>query len=128
MTVTRFEDPVAWQKARILTVDIYRLTRSSAFSGDRALASQLQRASVSVMSNIAEGFERTNQGDYHRFLIMAKGSCGEIRAQLYVALDVGYIQEREFAQLSLQATEVSRVIGGLIRSVDVGRAKLPKAK
>ena len=121
MTVSSFEDLVAWQKARVLTTDIYKLTRSASFRGDRALASQLQRASVSIMSNIAEGFERTNQGDYHRFLIIAKGSCGEIRAQLYVALDVGYLTQEEFTRLSRNSAEVSRVLGGLIKSVERAR-------
>jgi four helix bundle protein len=100
---TRFEDLLVWQRARHLTADIYRVTKAPSFQGDRALANQLQRTAVSVMSNIAEGFERNSPGDYHRFLMIAKGSCGEIRAQLYVALDVGYIAETEFARLSRES-------------------------
>jgi four helix bundle protein len=122
---TRFEDLLVWQRARHLTADIYRLTRAPSFQVDRALANQLQRAAVSVMSNIAEGFERNSPGDYHRFLIMAKGSCGEIRAQLYVALDVGYITEAEFASLSRESSELGRMIGGLAKSVAHQRDRDP---
>lgn len=121
MTITRFEDLLAWQKARSLTTEVYQVTRSATFRHDRELASQLQRASVSIMSNIAEGFERSNQGDYHRFLVMAKGSCGEILSQLYVALDVGYLNQTEFERLSQQTSEVGRIIGGLVRAVEARR-------
>lgn len=121
MTITRFEDLLAWQKARSLTTEVYQVTRSATFRHNRGLASQLQRASVSIMSNIAEGFERSNQGDYHRFLVMAKGSCGEIRSQLYVALDVGYLNQTEFERLSQQTSEVGRIIGGLVRAVEARR-------
>lgn len=113
----RFEDLVAWQKARYLTKAIYQVTRQDNFAKDFGLAGQIQRASVSIMSNIAEGFERGNSGDYHRFLSIAKASCGEVRSQLYVALDIGYLQQSDFDQLSAQAEEVSKVISGLIISV-----------
>lgn len=121
MTITRFEDLLAWQKARSLTTEVYQVTRSATFRHNRGLASQLQRASVSIMSNIAEGFERSNQGDYHRFLVMAKGSCGEILSQLYVALDVGYLNQTEFERLSQQTSEVGRIIGGLVQAVEARR-------
>lgn len=123
MTVTRFEDLLAWQKARVLTREIYQLTRTSTFRQDRALANQMQRAAVSVMSNIAEGFERNSAGDYHRFLIMAKGSCGEIRAQLYVALDADYINQTDFTHLQEVTAELGRIIGGLVRAVASQRQK-----
>lgn len=122
MTITCFEDLIAWQKARALTREIYRLTRTAPFGQDRALASQMQRAAVSIMSNIAEGFERNTEGDYHRFLTIAKGSCGEIRAQLYVALDAGYIAEKEFRNLQTASAELGRVIGGLMRTVAAQRS------
>jgi four helix bundle protein len=113
----RFEDLVAWQKARNLTKAIYQVNRQDNFAKDFGLAGQIQRASVSIMSNIAEGFERGNSGDYHRFLTIAKASCGEVRSQLYVALDIGYLQQSDFDQLSAQAEEISKVISGLIISV-----------
>jgi four helix bundle protein len=90
----RFEDLVAWQKARSLTRDIYQTTRQGAFAKDYGLSSQMQRAAVSIMSNIAEGFERRSRGEFHQFLSVAKSSCAELRSQLYVALDVGYLIKR----------------------------------
>ena len=115
--VRRFEDLFAWQKARQLTCEIYRVTRQGGFTGDIGVVRQMQRASVSVMSNIAEGLERANPGDFHRFLMIAKGSCGEVRAQLYVALDVGYLPKDRFQTLLAQTEETARVISGLVASV-----------
>ncbi|MBE2270063.1 MAG: four helix bundle protein [Anaerolinea sp.] len=117
----RFEDLIAWQKARELTRAIYRVTKQGTFAQDRGLCNQIQRASVSIMSNIAEGFERNNPGDFHRFLVIAKASCGEVRSQLYVALDSGYLEASLFTQLSTQALEVSRIIGGLVTVVAQSR-------
>jgi len=115
--VSRFEDLIAWQKARTLTCAIYEVTRRGAFAQDYGLAGQIQRAAVSVMSNIAEGFERGSQKDFQRFLLIAKASCGEVRSQLYVALDIGYISQEEFDRLFRLASETSRVITGLRASI-----------
>jgi four helix bundle protein len=112
-----FEELIAWQKARQLTKAIYDATRRGEFAKDYGLSGQIQRASVSVMSNIAEGFERNRRAEFHQFLSMAKASSAEVRSQLYVALDVGYLGQREFHELSATAHEVGRVIGGLRRSV-----------
>ena len=117
----RFEDLVAWQKARLLTKEIYRVTQRASFAKDYGLSGQLQRAAVSIMSNVAEGFERSNPGDYQRFLAIAKASCGEVRSQLYVAMDIGYITAEEFNPLSELSIEVSRIISGLLSSVQRGR-------
>ncbi|MCB9455819.1 MAG: four helix bundle protein [Anaerolineaceae bacterium] len=119
--VERFEDLIAWQKARKLTAAVYQVTRQGDFARDFGLSSQIQRASVSVMSNIAEGFERNNPGDFSRFLTIAKSSCAEVRAQLYVALDVGYLNQGQFSELMQQSTEVSRLISGLKKSVEKNR-------
>ena len=116
--VDRFEDLVAWQKARQLTSEIYRETRQQAFARDYGLSSQIQRASVSIMSNIAEGFERGSRGEFHQFLVIAKASCAEVRSQLYVALDAGYLTQEDFEKLSTLAREVSRIVGGLRASVE----------
>jgi four helix bundle protein len=116
-SISRFEDLIAWQKARTLTCAIYEATHQSAFAHDYGLAGQIQRAAVSVMSNIAEGFERGSQKDFQRFLLIAKASCGEVRSQLYVALDVGYISQEEFDRLIRLASETSRVIAGLRASI-----------
>ena len=109
----RFEDLIAWQKARVLTKEIYQLTRKADFSRDFGLASQIQRAAVSIMSNIAEGHERDGSVEFHRFLHMAKGSCAEVRSQLYIALDATYLERKEFDSILALAEEVSRIIGGL---------------
>jgi four helix bundle protein len=98
--VERFEDLIAWQKARALTRAIYEVTRNGDFTKDYGLSRQIQRADVSVMSNIAEGFERGARGEFHQFLSTAKASCAELRSQLYVALDAGYLDEASFDALS----------------------------
>jgi four helix bundle protein len=115
--VERFEDLVAWQKARALTRAIYETTRQGGFAKDFGLSSQIQRAAVSVMSNIAEGFERGSHGEFHQFLSVAKASCGELRSQLYVALDIGYLDQTRFDTLLADAQEVARIIGGLRAAV-----------
>jgi four helix bundle protein len=97
--IARFEDLIAWQKARELTVKIYLISRKGEFGKDYRLSGQIQAAAVSIMSNLAEGFERGGLGEFHQFLSTAKASCAELRSQLYVALDVGYIGAREFEQL-----------------------------
>ena len=113
MRVKRFEDLIAWQKARELTKQIYLITRNSSFSCDFGLRGQIERASVSIMSNLAEGFERGSRNEFHRFIVYAKASCAEVRSQLYVALDAGYITREQFDSIMSLADEVSRIIGGL---------------
>ena len=115
--IERFEELLAWQKARVLTRLIYQATRKEAFSRDFGLSGQIQRAAVSMMSNVAEGFERGGRGEFHQFLSTAKASCAELRSQLYVALDVGYLNETEFDDLMTRAAEVAKIIGGLRASV-----------
>ena len=96
---TIFEDLIAWQKARELTKEIYRVTTAGNFEKDFCLLRQIQRASVSIMSNIAEGFDRAGRAEFHQYLAIAKGSCAEVRAQLYVANDIGYISNEELDKL-----------------------------
>ncbi len=119
----KFEDLIAWQKARELTKQIYAITNEGIFSKDFGLRDQIRRASVSVMSNLAEGFERGGRGEFHQFVVIAKGSCAEVRSQLYVALDVGYITQEKFDQIDNLALEVSRIIGGLRASIQKQRNK-----
>lgn len=116
-SVERFEDLVAWQRARVLTTAIYRATRQSDFARDLGVAGQLQRAAVSVMSNIAEGFERGSAKEFHHFLSIAKASLAELRSQLYIAADIGYLDRDQFEQLSAQAADLARSIGALRISV-----------
>ncbi|MDO8683393.1 MAG: four helix bundle protein [Armatimonadota bacterium] len=116
--IERFEDLIAWQKARELTREIYRVTRIGAFARDFGLSGQLQRASVSIMSNIAEGFERMRPGEFHQFISIAKSSCAEVRAQIYIAMDVGYLDKSTTEKLLAQAEEVGRILGGLRISIE----------
>ncbi len=111
----RFEDMECWKKARELTRLVYAISSDNKFSRDFGLRDQLRRASVSILSNIAEGFERDGDKEFAQFLALAKGSCGETRAQLYVALDQRYVTEEEFKTLTRQATEISRMISGLMK-------------
>jgi four helix bundle protein len=113
-TFTTFEEIAAWQKARQLTRELYKVTAVGPFARDYDLKNQIRRAAVSIMSNIAEGFERSGTGEFTQFLAMAKGSAGEVRSQLYVALDQNYLSEPVFARFLDQAAEVSRMIGGLM--------------
>ena len=115
--VERFEDLIAWQKARLLTAEIYRVTNQGPFARDFGLRDQICRAAVSVMSNIAEGFERNRAAEFHQFLSIAKASCGEVRSQLYVALDAGYLKRDVFDAMRSRAEEVSRITGGLRASL-----------
>ncbi|GIL13009.1 MAG: four helix bundle protein [Chloroflexota bacterium] len=111
--IERFEGLIAWQKARVLTSAIYQATRKEAFVKDFGLSGQIQRAAVSIMSSTAEGFERDSPNEFHHFLIIARASCAEVRSQLYVAYDIGYLEEGEFDQLMSQTLEVVRIISGL---------------
>ncbi|MEM7788249.1 MAG: four helix bundle protein [Bacteroidota bacterium] len=114
-TFTSFEDIEAWRSARELTREVYRVTRSPPLRADAGLASHLQRASVSVMSNIAEGFERGSERDFARFLRIARGSASGVRSQLHVALDVGYVSREVFDDLNGRAKRVTAMLNGLIR-------------
>ena len=116
--IESFEELIAWQKARVLTKDIYRATEQGRFAKDYGLKDQIQRAVVSIMSNVAEGFERGRPAEFHQFLSVAKASCAEFRSQLYVALDAGYIDGEVFDDLMKNATEVGRIIGGLRAAVE----------
>lgn len=119
--VERFEDLIAWQKARQLTAEIYRITSQGEFAKDFGLRDQIRRAAVSVMSNIAEGFDRGSRGEFHQFLVVAKASCAEVRSQLYVAQDIGYIVQEVFSNLNSSTDELSRIIGGLRAAVQKQR-------
>ena len=114
MHVKHFEDLAIWKESRCLTKDIYRLTSGAKFSKDFSLRGQIQSAAVSVMSNIAEGFERAGNQEFSQFLYVAKGSCGEVRSQLYVAVDQGYISAKELEELLNSLKRLSSMIGSLI--------------
>ena len=113
-TIRRFEEIRAWQTARELTRRIYGLSGRGAFARDFGLRNQMRRASVSIMSNIAEGFESDTHPQFIRFLGHAKASAGEVRAQLYVALDVSHITKKEFDTLFNLTETCSRQLGAFI--------------
>ena len=113
--IQRFEDLEAWKISREVTKEIYRISKNDLFARDYGLRDQICRASVSTMSNIAEGLERDGDKEFINFLSIAKGSSGEVRSQLYVALDQNYISESEFNLRYGKTTENSRVISGLIK-------------
>jgi four helix bundle protein len=123
--VNRFEDLIAWQKARLLTKAVHTATRSKAFERDRSLRDQLFRAARSVMANIAEGFDRAGSREFHKGLSTSTGSCAEVRSDLYVAYDVGYLTEADFQRLYDQAAEVSRIVGALRAAVARQLSKRP---
>ena len=114
-TFTKFEDIESWQKGRELTRRVYKVSTKPRFARDFGLRDQIRRASVSIMSNIAEGFDRSGRAEFIQFLATAKGSAAEVKCQLYVALDQTYIDEAEFNDLSTLAEETSRMIGGLMK-------------
>ena len=113
--IQKFEEYEAWKKARDMGKAIYRVTSTGSFSRDFGLRDQIRRARVSAMSNIAEGFERGGDKEFRQFLAVAKGSVGEVKSQLYVALDAGFLTAKAFDDLYALATETSRLIAGLMR-------------
>lgn len=114
-SIQKFEDIEAWKLARVLANRVYDVTSNATFSRDYGLRDQIRRASISIVSNIAEGFERDGDKEFLQFLFVAKGSCGEVRAQLYLAHDRKYLSDEEFGELTQKALQLSRVIAGLIK-------------
>lgn len=117
-TVRRFEDLLAWQKGRGLTREVYR---ALANCRDHGFRDQIQRASVSVMSNIAEGFESGTRQEFLNYLYIAKASAGEVRAQLYAANDIGYLNVETFKYLNSLAEDCSRLIASFIRGLKTSK-------
>jgi four helix bundle protein len=115
--VERFEDLIAWQKARSLTRDVYIHAMQGRFGKDYVLSKQIRSAALSMSSNIAEGFDRGNRNEFTQFLSIAKASCAEVRNDLYVAADVGYIDEVTAISLIEKANEVARIVTGLRTAV-----------
>jgi four helix bundle protein len=112
--IEKFEDVVAWQKARELTKKVYAHTKIGGFAKDFGLKDQIQRASVSAMANIAEGFDRGGDKEFSQMLSVSKGSCGEVKSHLYVALDQQYLTQTQFTQLYNGADEVGKLIAGFM--------------
>ena len=114
MKITKFEDLKIWKLSLKITKRIYNLTFQGKFSKDFGLRDQIRRAIISVSSNIVEGFEKNNNNEFIRYLRIAKGSTGEVRNQLYIALAVGYITKSEFENLNKELIDLSNQIGSFI--------------
>ncbi len=114
MKIERFEDIIAWQKAGELALLVYKTFKDNRDFGFR---DQIQRASVSIMNNIAEGFERRGDKEFEHFLFIAKGSCGEVRSMVYLALELKYISKQEFEKLSDLSVEISKILSGFIKTL-----------
>lgn len=115
MKITTFEEIIAWQKSRDLCLIIYELFRKNR---DYGFSDQIRRASVSIMNNIAEGFERKGNKEFRNFLYIAKGSCAELRSMLYLAIKLKYISQTDYKNLLAKSREVSRLLSGLIKSLN----------
>ena len=113
--IERFEDIEAWKKARELTQIVYRVTKAGEFARDFGLKDQIRRASVSAMSNVAEGFERGGNKEFIQFLSVAKGSAGEVQSLLYVSLDAGFIRQDQFDHIYRLAQDSGRLAGGFMK-------------
>ena len=114
-TIEKFEDIEAWQEARALTGLVYEITSRGQWAKDFGLRDQIRRASVSIASNIAEGFDRQGDVEFRRFLALAKGSAAEVKTQLYIALDLAYIDEKAFSEARSLVDKTARMIGSLMR-------------
>ncbi|MDO8572875.1 MAG: four helix bundle protein [bacterium] len=114
MRIDQFEDIIAWQKAKCLTEETYEHMRGVR---DLGFKDQIQRAAVSVMNNIAEGFERRSNKEFKNFLFIAKGSCGEVRSMLYIADSLKYIDKKQIDLMSALSVEISKMLSGLIKTL-----------
>jgi len=114
MKIERFEDIIAWQKAKVLSIKVYTLFKQNK---DFSFKDQIQRASVSVMNNIAEGFERKGHKEFKYFLFIAKGSCGEVRSMLILANELKMLPNSDFEELYQASEEISKILSGLIKSL-----------
>lgn len=113
-----FEQIISWQKARRLNTEIYRVTGNSSFGRDFALKDQIRRASISISSNIAEGYGRKTDKEFIYFLNVAKTSCYEVKSQLYLALDIDYLDKKMFEKIYAICDDISKTIHGLIKYLE----------
>lgn len=123
MKVERFEDLVIWQQARKLSKEVYEITRSGDFRYDSRFVQQIRAAVGSVMDNIAEGFERDGNKEFVQFLYIAKGSCGEVRSQLYRAFDAQFINEETFTRMLNESLSLNKGILNFIKSLKSSAVK-----
>jgi four helix bundle protein len=117
MKLTRFEDLECWQEATSLAIEIYWISGDGEIGKDFGFRDQLRRSGVSIASNIAEGKERETASEFIRFLYIAKGSAGELKTQLYIAKEVGYLEESKYIDLNKRLEKVSGMVGNLIKAI-----------
>ena len=115
MKFNRFEEIEVWKLSRVLVKEIYLITKQKSFDKDYGFIDQIRRSSVSIPSNIAEGYERKSNTEFIRFLYISKGSAGELRTQVYLAFDIGYINDVTFNMLLKQSEEISKSLSGFIK-------------
>ncbi|MEO6695076.1 MAG: four helix bundle protein [Ignavibacteria bacterium] len=116
--IEKFEDLICWQRARNVVKEIYSITSEGLFNRDFPLKDQIRRAAISIMLNIAEGFGRRTHKEFQQFLFFAHGSIAEVQSALYISLDVNYIAKEVFDNLYNKCTEISKIISGLIKSLN----------
>ncbi|MBC7525423.1 MAG: four helix bundle protein [Flavobacterium sp.] len=116
-----FEEINSWQKSRVFNKRIYLVTENPSFKKDFDLVRQIRRASISISSNIAEGFERNTDKEFIYFLYVAKASAGEVRSQIYLAFDLEYITKQEYGELLESVTEISKLLSGFIKYLESSR-------
>lgn len=127
-TIGRFEEIISWKEARELNKTVGKLIDGGRFKSNYRLINQIEGSAGSIMDNIAEGFERNGNREFIQFLYIAKGSCGELRSQLYRALDRDYVNQEEFDNLSIHATKISSLIQKLIAYLEDSEIKGIKYK
>jgi four helix bundle protein len=126
--IEKVEDLISWQKSKDLTIEIYKITKNSAFSKDFGLCNQIQRAAVSIPSNIAEGFGRGGNKEFLQFLSIAKGSLYELKTQLIIAFEIGYINDIEYSKLKNDSEEIGKLIAGFMNYLSKSELKGVKYK
>jgi len=112
----KFEDVIAWKKSQELAISLYKKFKDNR---DYSFKDQMQRASISVSNNIAEGFDRRGNKEFKQFLYISKGSCSEVRSMLYIALELNYISQKEFDYFYNLTIEISKILSGLIKSLKI---------
>ena len=126
--IEKVEDLISWQKSKDLTIEIYKITKNSSFSKDFGLCNQIQRAAVSIPSNIAEGFGRGGNKEFLQFLSIAKGSLYELKTQLIIAFEIGYINDIEYSKLKNDSEEIGKLIAGFMNYLSKSELKGVKYK
>ena len=126
--IEKVEDLISWQKSKDLTIEIYKITKSNAFAKDFGLCNQIQRAAVSIPSNIAEGFGRGGNKEFLQFLSIAKGSLYELKTQLIIAFEIGYLNDIEYTKLKNDSDEIGKLITGFMNYLNQSELKGIKYK